>query len=48
MLVHNGIEPQRIAVHGFGKTHLAVQTEDNVREGRNRRVVIRLIPPDHR
>jgi outer membrane protein OmpA-like peptidoglycan-associated protein len=47
-LVHNGIEPARIAVHGFGKTHLAVPTGDNVREGRNRRVVIRLIPPDRR
>ena len=47
-LVHNGIEPGRIAVHGFGETHLAVPTGENVREGRNRRVVIRLIPPDRR
>jgi len=45
-LVHNGIDPHRISVAGFGKTHLAVPTGDNVREKRNRRVVIRLFPPD--
>jgi outer membrane protein OmpA-like peptidoglycan-associated protein len=45
-LVHNGIDPRRISVAGFGKTHLAVPTGDNVRERRNRRVVIRLFPPD--
>jgi outer membrane protein OmpA-like peptidoglycan-associated protein len=45
-LVHNGIDRGRISVAGFGKTHLAVPTGDNVREKRNRRVVIRLFPPD--
>jgi outer membrane protein OmpA-like peptidoglycan-associated protein len=45
-LVHNGIDPHRISVAGFGKTHLAVPTGDNVREKGNRRVVIRLFPPD--
>jgi outer membrane protein OmpA-like peptidoglycan-associated protein len=44
-LIHNGIEPGRIIVHGFGETHLAVPTGNDVAEGRNRRVVIRLIPP---
>jgi outer membrane protein OmpA-like peptidoglycan-associated protein len=47
-LVRYGIDPHRIAVHGYGKTHLAVKTGDNVRERRNRRVVIRLIPPPRR
>jgi outer membrane protein OmpA-like peptidoglycan-associated protein len=47
-LVHNGIPPDAIGVHGFGKTHLAMPTADYVRERRNRRVVIRLYPPEHR
>jgi outer membrane protein OmpA-like peptidoglycan-associated protein len=45
-LVHNGVDKHRISAQGFGKTHLAVPTGDNVRERRNRRVVIRLFPPD--
>jgi outer membrane protein OmpA-like peptidoglycan-associated protein len=49
-LVREGINPRRIKTQGFGETHLAVQTPDNVHERRNRRVVIRVFPErrDHR
>jgi outer membrane protein OmpA-like peptidoglycan-associated protein len=44
-LVRDGIDPRRIDAHGYGKARLAVPTADNVPDRRNRRVVIRLIPP---
>ena len=47
-LAHNGVEPGRISVRGLGETRLAVETGNNVAEPRNRRVVIRLLPPDGR
>ncbi len=43
-LVREGVNDRRIETHGFGETHLAVPTGDEVSEPRNRRVVIRLIP----
>ncbi len=45
VLVHEGIPSGQIATHGFGETHLAVPTGDQVEERRNRRVVIRILPP---
>lgn len=45
LLVDDGIDAGRITPIGFGETHLAVQTPDNVSEPENRRVVIRLNPP---
>jgi outer membrane protein OmpA-like peptidoglycan-associated protein len=43
ILVREGIAERRIRVIGLGKRGLAVRTADQVREPRNRRVVIRLI-----
>ncbi|MEJ1970464.1 MAG: OmpA family protein [Rhizomicrobium sp.] len=43
-LRQEGISDHRIETHGFGETHLAVPTPDQVSEPRNRRVVIRLMP----
>ena len=45
VLAHEGVSPRRISTHGFGETHLAVPTGDQVDERRNRRVVIRILPP---
>jgi outer membrane protein OmpA-like peptidoglycan-associated protein len=45
ILVHEGVLPRRISIHGFGETYLAVPTPDQVDERRNRRVVIRILPP---
>jgi outer membrane protein OmpA-like peptidoglycan-associated protein len=45
ILVRQGIAKQCIIARGFGKTNLAVQTPDGVREPRNRRVIIRIVPP---
>jgi outer membrane protein OmpA-like peptidoglycan-associated protein len=45
VLAHEGIPARRITTHGFGETHLAVPTGDQVDERRNRRVVIRILPP---
>ncbi len=45
VLVHEGIPPERITTHGFGEDHLAVPTPDQTDERRNRRVVIRILPP---
>lgn len=45
-LVRDGVNPQRIDARGYGKAYLAVPTADNVPDRRNRRVLIRLIPPD--
>jgi len=42
-LMKEGINDRRIETHGFGETHLAVPTGDQVSEPRNRRVVIRLM-----
>ena len=42
-LMKEGINDRRIETHGFGETHLAVPTADQVSEPRNRRVVIRLM-----
>ncbi len=44
VLVDDGINPARISPRGFGETHLAVPTGDNVNEPRNRRVEIRIVP----
>jgi outer membrane protein OmpA-like peptidoglycan-associated protein len=41
-LMKEGVNDRRIETHGFGETHLAVPTADQVSEPRNRRVVIRL------
>jgi outer membrane protein OmpA-like peptidoglycan-associated protein len=43
ILMHDGIAERRIRAIGLGKRGLAVKTPDQVREPRNRRVVIRLI-----
>ncbi len=45
VLVHEGVPRGRITIHGYGETHLAVPTPNQVKERRNRRVVIRLLPP---
>ena len=45
LLVHEGIPPRRTSIHGFGETHLAIPTGDQIDERRNRRVVIRILPP---
>lgn len=42
-LVRQGIPRRRITSQGIGESRLAVQTDDDVRELRNRRVVVRLI-----
>lgn len=44
-LSHDGVNDRRIETHGFGETHLAVPTGNNVSERRNRRVVIRIMSP---
>lgn len=44
VLVDDGVNPARISPRGFGETHLAVPTGDNVNEPRNRRVEIRIVP----
>lgn len=43
-MVELGALPEAIRVIAYGETNLAVQTPDGVREPRNRRVVINLIP----
>ena len=43
VLARAGVERARITTEGLGETALAVQTGDEVREPRNRRVVVRLI-----
>jgi len=40
IMVANGVDPARITAHGFGETHLAVETGDEVKEIKNRRVEI--------
>ena len=42
-LVREGVARRRIRSEGLGESRLAVQTGDEVREPRNRRVVVRLI-----
>jgi outer membrane protein OmpA-like peptidoglycan-associated protein len=42
-LMQAGVNGRRIETHGFGETHLAVPTQDQVSEPRNRRVVIRMM-----
>ena len=42
-MMHEGVNDRRIETHGFGETHLAVPTSDQVSEPRNRRVVVRLM-----
>ena len=46
-LVRLGVAPHRLRSQGLGESGLAVQTPDEVREARNRRVVIRFIDPSH-
>lgn len=45
LLTREGIPASRIQTHGYGETRLAVPTADQVAERRNRRVVIRILPP---
>lgn len=45
-LVHDGVNPRRIEVRGFGERRLAVPTANDVPDRRNRRVLVRLIPPE--
>jgi outer membrane protein OmpA-like peptidoglycan-associated protein len=44
VLVDDGVNPRRISPRGYGETHLAVPTGDNVDEPRNRRVEIHIVP----
>jgi outer membrane protein OmpA-like peptidoglycan-associated protein len=44
VMVQMGARPESIQVSGVGKTDLAVQTPDGVREPKNRRSVITLVP----
>jgi len=44
-LMREGVNGRRIETHGFGETHLAVATANDVSERRNRRVVIRILAP---
>jgi outer membrane protein OmpA-like peptidoglycan-associated protein len=44
VMVQMGARPESIQVSGVGKTDLAVQTADGVREPKNRRSVITLLP----
>ena len=43
-MVQMGARPEAIQVSGVGETDLAVQTADGVKEARNRRAVITLLP----
>jgi OOP family OmpA-OmpF porin len=43
-MVQMGARPEAIQVSGVGKSDLAVQTPDGVKEARNRRAVITLLP----
>jgi OOP family OmpA-OmpF porin len=43
-MVQMGARPEAIQVSGVGKSDLAVQTADGVKEARNRRAVITLLP----
>jgi OOP family OmpA-OmpF porin len=43
-LVSDGARPESIATSGLGKTDPAVETADHVKEAKNRRVVITLVP----
>jgi OOP family OmpA-OmpF porin len=43
VLAREGVARRRIETQGLGESDLAVQTGDEVREPRNRRVVVRLI-----
>jgi outer membrane protein OmpA-like peptidoglycan-associated protein len=47
VLARQGVERERIRTVGLGEGDLAVQTGDNVREVKNRRVVVRVIGPGH-
>ena len=40
MLVALGMDPARISTFGYGETDLAVPTDDNVLESKNRRVEV--------
>jgi outer membrane protein OmpA-like peptidoglycan-associated protein len=44
-LARDGVDPRRIRAQGYGENGLAVPTPDGVREARNRRVEIVLLPP---
>jgi outer membrane protein OmpA-like peptidoglycan-associated protein len=43
-LIDMGARREAIQISGVGKTDLAVQTGDNVRERKNRRAVVTLLP----
>lgn len=44
VLVREGVSGSRLQAHGFGPTNLRVPTGDNVREPRNRRVELVIVP----
>jgi outer membrane protein OmpA-like peptidoglycan-associated protein len=50
ILIANGVDEARVTSHGFGETHLAVETGDEVKEIKNRRVevVLHFPPPEVR
>lgn len=43
LLVRHGVKPERILARGYGETRLAVRTGNDVKEARNRPVVIRIL-----
>jgi outer membrane protein OmpA-like peptidoglycan-associated protein len=44
-LVRDGVNARKIEARGYGEAYPAVPTADNVPDRRNRRVLVRLIPP---
>lgn len=44
VLIREGVPSSRMQAHGFGPTNLHVPTGDNVREPRNRRVELVIVP----
>lgn len=44
VLARDGVAADRISAKGYGETHLLVPTGDNVRQPRNRRIEIRIVP----
>lgn len=48
VMIQMGARPEAVSVHGVGERDLAVPTQDGVRESRNRRSVVTLIPTESR
>lgn len=44
VLARDGVPPGRISARGYGETHPLVPTGDDVKQPRNRRVEIRIVP----